>query len=679
MNKSFKVVFSKARSALMVVNEATSSVQAKGTKTVIAAAAAAMIAGGAVAAQPEKGVDNNVYIGTGVTHSLVGATTTSKGNQIWDTTTSAWITAQENATLGATSKVILDGTLNVGVKLAEGSVADASATLDIASLNSTGVVNVTAGNAASSAAATAKITTTGKADLIGGQLNFLANPNATTKAASAVGATQAKTYGALSLESTGDVTLGQAATANQAASVLAVKVDKDISATIKGANVNVTNATFANEGALTIQATGSANPTVKFASDYTQGTGNSGKLDVIGASEFTGNVKFDSVKVGAARTAAANNVVSESVLLNGNVTVNGTAKKAASFATGKLNITSGTFTVGGYATADLGEVAVSGASTILAVDASGAATATKMTVSQGTLTVNGDLTVNKVADTPAVVAATDPVYDLTIGTTGNTVSGSLTAGSVLIGTAAADLTVFGTMQADSVTVQGDTAAATLIVSGAKSGVTIGALNLNKSGTVSVVDSGAVVVVTGDTVFAKDSKGDFTVNGTGAKVSLQNVSFAKEATGKVNVQDGSVTIDGTLTANSGSLTIAGATAAATVNGKVVAAGSTKTGLVELTQGTLTLGSTADIGTETGAVKLTAGKLEAASALLLANQDSTVTDEAAKKKLLNKALGLSTQNTSLSITVTDEKLSSDQIVDLQTRGCKVFCVQAIIALP
>ena len=50
MNKSFKVVFSKARSALMVVNEATSSIQAKGPKTVIAAAAAAMIAGGAVAA-----------------------------------------------------------------------------------------------------------------------------------------------------------------------------------------------------------------------------------------------------------------------------------------------------------------------------------------------------------------------------------------------------------------------------------------------------------------------------------------------------------------------------------------------------------------------------------------------------------------------------------------------------
>ena len=45
MNKSFKVVFNKARGALMVVNEVTSSVQAKGTKTVIAATVAALAAG----------------------------------------------------------------------------------------------------------------------------------------------------------------------------------------------------------------------------------------------------------------------------------------------------------------------------------------------------------------------------------------------------------------------------------------------------------------------------------------------------------------------------------------------------------------------------------------------------------------------------------------------------------
>ena len=384
--------------------------------------------------------------------------------------------------------MILDGTLNVGVKLAEGSATDTSATLAIASLKSTGVVNVTAGNAAESSAATAKITTTDHDDLIGGQLNFLANPNATTKAAaaSADGSTKAKTYGALSLESTaGNVTLGQAATADQAASVLAVKVDKDISATIKGANVNVTNATFANEGVLTLEATN-----VAFASDYTKGAGNDGQLTVSGASTFSGNVNVDSVKVGATRSATDTQAgtVEETVLLNGAVTVSSTdAKKPASFTTGLLNVTADSFTVGANATADLGTVTVGGTATGLTVAASGAATASKMTVSNGTLTVAGDLTVKKAADTPAVAAATDPVYDLTIGTAGNTVSvsGSLTAGSVLIGTATdATLTVSGTMQADSVTVQGDTGAATLTVSGAKSSVTIGALNLNKSGTVS---------------------------------------------------------------------------------------------------------------------------------------------------------------------------------------------------
>ena len=53
MNSTFKVVFNKARGALMVVNEVTSSVQAKGTKTVVAAAVATMIAGVAGTAMAE--------------------------------------------------------------------------------------------------------------------------------------------------------------------------------------------------------------------------------------------------------------------------------------------------------------------------------------------------------------------------------------------------------------------------------------------------------------------------------------------------------------------------------------------------------------------------------------------------------------------------------------------------
>ena len=78
MNKSFKVVFSKARSALMVVNEATSSIQAKGTKTVIAAAAAAMIAGGAMAAQSTEKtivIDTDTTVADGTWRALHNETT----------------------------------------------------------------------------------------------------------------------------------------------------------------------------------------------------------------------------------------------------------------------------------------------------------------------------------------------------------------------------------------------------------------------------------------------------------------------------------------------------------------------------------------------------------------------------------------------------------------------------
>ena len=83
MNKSFKVVFSKARSALMVVNEATSSVQAKGTKTVIAAAAAAMIAGGAMAAATNY---DSVTINEGSSIVYTGATGNTHTTQILGTT-----------------------------------------------------------------------------------------------------------------------------------------------------------------------------------------------------------------------------------------------------------------------------------------------------------------------------------------------------------------------------------------------------------------------------------------------------------------------------------------------------------------------------------------------------------------------------------------------------------------
>lgn len=70
MNKSYKVVFSKARGAMMVVNELTSPVQGKAAKTVVAAAVAAVLAGpvlaGAAAevpAEPIVPVETGNYIG----------------------------------------------------------------------------------------------------------------------------------------------------------------------------------------------------------------------------------------------------------------------------------------------------------------------------------------------------------------------------------------------------------------------------------------------------------------------------------------------------------------------------------------------------------------------------------------------------------------------------------------
>lgn len=91
MNSTFKVVFNKARGALMVVNEVTSSVQGKGTKTVVAAAVAAMIAGvsgSAMAADADtvinatdtalKATFTKAGQQAGVTGSLIGTSSDGK-------------------------------------------------------------------------------------------------------------------------------------------------------------------------------------------------------------------------------------------------------------------------------------------------------------------------------------------------------------------------------------------------------------------------------------------------------------------------------------------------------------------------------------------------------------------------------------------------------------------------
>lgn len=65
MNATYKVVFNKARGALMVANEITSMVQSKGSKTVVAAAVAAVLAGvtgTATASEPAPAFSNTTLV-----------------------------------------------------------------------------------------------------------------------------------------------------------------------------------------------------------------------------------------------------------------------------------------------------------------------------------------------------------------------------------------------------------------------------------------------------------------------------------------------------------------------------------------------------------------------------------------------------------------------------------------
>ena len=117
MNRNFKVVFSKARGALMVVNEATSSVQAKGTKTVIAAAVAALSLGAGVASAAD---DATAYtkVEIGADSSVVLADKqTAAGNNVVGTYTDSAEEKEKNIsgvfTEDVTSYTLADGMLKV--------------------------------------------------------------------------------------------------------------------------------------------------------------------------------------------------------------------------------------------------------------------------------------------------------------------------------------------------------------------------------------------------------------------------------------------------------------------------------------------------------------------------------------------------------------------------------------
>ena len=588
MNKSFKVVFSKARSALMVVNEATSSVQAKGTKTVIAAAAAAMLAGGAMAT-PTPAAE--AFIGDGssavITHKIegTGPTATATPNNVFTevyASTTDKTTANKldgiNKTYDTSTKLQMvgNGTLDI-------IATDKSSESTTGDRLEAGTINFTA-NDSGATANDATYAYTGTKAIGGVTLNF--NANTGTK-------TEKTVKGTSALTSTEDLVLGteqgtgQFATSAQQTKVVVAaganaKIKSDKALTL--ADVAITN-----EGALEL-----AGASVALNSDYTTQAGTltvtvgSGATDVatIG-SVFTGknvliaaatdadtikDVKFTEKFIGAVKV-----VGKDSALTADTVTVYGKGLAVENQATTKV----GTMTFEGAGVLAVGNAPAGTEKTTAAVDnlvLKGKSNAASVDVkANGVLTgkaVTAAGAGNKITnagavtyDTVSVGVTGDATSDLTIDNTGKftatdiTVTGAATQGATLtIADGAA--TNGGTLTAKTVTVKG--------VSNTNS--KFGELVINSANPAA---AGA---------------------GEATKYTVAAESLDVQDFGKVTLTKGSLKADTLTVAANGSVTTA-ATSSGAVFGTVT------------NNGTLTLGSATDI---TGK-SVNAGTLTASGAL------------------------------------------------------------------
>ena len=537
MNKSFKVVFSKARSALMVVNEATSSVQAKGTKTVIAAAAAAMIAGGAMAGTdgttPQPTAVTNVNLVAGSSISLVvdatdaSKTTTTISGITVDTGTDeaqknlAWDATKYNLTEAATVKAtggsfVVDATGYTGsteLNMTKGAVTGTDATFtvkanDKAAAKFTGSSKITLDKAVIELSAhNGKGTAAGKGATVTAQTITLNSGSLTTSATSTADA-DASGRGVATLNaSSGAMTLGSVATyvAGTDDKVVdkpaqAFDITSDADTTVSASDALTYNAgTVKNSAKLTLTTTAGAvavHKDVAFAGntgtiEITSASGvdfngvydatgegfTGGKLNVSGTNvAINGTIKADTVLIGQPADAGKD---TNSVVINGstNNKVDGTLN-----ATGTLTLNKGFSTSGGSVTAAATKVnATDVAVTINSKTADGQKTVNP-TVDFGALTVVAGtsanaLTITNNVENVDVVATTITIEPTTTGSNA-TMAGSLTLAK-------------GTMVADALTVG---ASGTLTVSsGSAAALTLNKGESNNAGTITLGTSGTLTV------------------------------------------------------------------------------------------------------------------------------------------------------------------------------------------
>ena len=572
MNKSFKVVFSKARSALMVVNEATSSIQAKGTKTVIAVAAA-MVAGGAMAAATNyESVTINegssiVYTGaTGNSHTtqILGTTATGVASNAADKTKPAAIADKTevgtitslafsggsvvvNASHGNAAAVVQDQVEmgssatqiagNISVNAYQGAGQNASLTLKNIGLKS-GTIDfgIVAQDATNDKTAAAKVTT-GTATLSAGTVTLGATSDNVGNVGSQV---VVKTVAGTDATITAT---GAGTSAAPSMNLVNVAVENAGKLTVSATTGDVVvgkDSTFVNTGVLTVTSAASSGK-VDFAADY---DGKTGILNISGANavNITGNITGDYVKMGGSIQVGADGKVTPTTDKN------------------TIGISGTTITIGN-------------------TSANGSVTKTGSLIVGNTLEIAGGFTNNTTVEAPAtevtaatVVTVNNDQYgtmalgDLTIkDAKGLTLENSNTSGAVTVGKLLLDgtltvssgaLEINGTGSkigkgllniADTgvVTLKGDLtndAGATkkgIAFTGASAKLTIaGSLDNTKNGVIGGDATSGSIVVTG-TLTNKNTVGAKDITVSGKLSNLKNTAATEGYTGKITA--GTVTV------------------------------------------------------------------------------------------------------------------------------------------
>ena len=356
MNRNFKVVFSKARGALMVVNEATSSVQAKGTKTVITAAVAALSLGAGVAsAAPQTFKD--VTLGAG---DVLTVTTETGANKYAVTgEIKGSVDGQDEAqtftkddTFGTDASIKLDGgklvlqnTAAFDVAVAAGSTGD----IVVEAVDTTGNIyeklesgtydkdlniDLKTFNAKTSGTpGDAKVEVTGALTLNSGALTIGASDK--SEGSAVLGTATLKATGALALGVQGTFYAdGEVKTAGSVYDI----TNNGQKAEVQGSTVTYNKGTVTNSGDLTIKSSGGAvkitdqvefantgtitigatNGKIEFGADYDTAANQGGQvffMPTLGNDiKLTGAVAADTVKVGKKAADEKNQIVFDGLL-----------------------------------------------------------------------------------------------------------------------------------------------------------------------------------------------------------------------------------------------------------------------------------------------------------------------------------------------------------------------------